>query len=323
MHTHPTFRKQPFQGPTAASCIVQIRYLTFNRVPAFNLASGTSATFGTVVSWNSTANGNGTTDFLNSGQLGGGGFTFSSQTTTASTQILGVLNRGTFAAQDSSLQLATTQWVQSAISAATVPVAAVTTVTYYANMAASSTSAILTNLLITINNLSTQNFYGTTFNAFFAVRYTYTSFSGDLSTVVSSTGELFFFPSRISGAVYPTGQNHYFGTGANTSSYNINNSINAVTAFNAGFNSYTPWNRQFWVTAPAQGQSSGYVGAPTTIFLNGSDIGQTTTSTASYGFNLLPPLVGQAWNYSITLELMVNPYSSTCPVTFLPSYSNN
>jgi len=266
---------------------------------------------GTVISYNHV------TEFLNLSQTSqAGGFTFSASSSTQTALQIAKLIRGTFAPTDASNQLATNAWVQSAILAAVVPVpvAAVTSVTYYANMPYTSNGILIQNL-ITVSGLSTANFYGATSNNYIAVRYTYTSFSADLSTVVSSTGELMLFPSRITGA--PTGGRSSSGINTGNQIYNINNSINGVAAFNAGFNSYTPWNRQYWCSAPAQGQNSGYVGAPNTIFMNGS----ATTTVSNFGFNLYPPVAGEAWNYNITLELMANAYSSTCPVTFLPSYS--
>jgi len=272
---------------------------------------------GTIISWNNV------TEFLNmSGTSTAGGFSFSASSSTQTTALIAKLVRGTFAPNDASNQLATNAWSQTAISAAIsaippAPAAAVTKVSYYQNLVAGTGAWTIINA-ITISGLSTANFYGATSNNYFAVRYTYTSFTADLATIVSSTGELMFFPSRITGAPLAVGNTTYFGTVANNQSYNVNNSINGITAFNAGFNSYTPWNRQYWCSAPAQGQNSGYVGAPNSMYLTGS----ATSSVSNYGFNLFAPAAGGgAWGYSLTLEFMSNAYLTSCPVTFLPSYS--
>ena len=272
---------------------------------------------GTVISFNQV------TEFLNLSQTStAGGFTFSASSSTQTALQIAKLIRGTFTPTDASNQLATNAWSQTAISAAIsaippAPAAAVTKVSYYQNLVAGTGAWTIINA-ITISGLSTANFYGATSNNYFAVRYTYTSFTADLATIVSSTGELMFFPSRITGAPLAVGNTTYFGTVANNQSYNVNNSINGITAFNAGFNSYTPWNRQYWCSAPAQGQNSGYVGAPNTMYLMGS----ATSSVSNYGFNLFAPAAGGgAWGYSLTLEFMSNAYLTSCPVTFLPSYS--
>lgn len=181
------------------------------------------------------------------------------------------------------------------------------------------TASYLTNT-INISGISTTNFFDPLNpNNFIGVRYTYQSFTdapAETSTSVSATSPLvLLFPQRISGG---TGQSGSFGITSTTYSVTTNQITMASTnnaAFNvsgaSGATAACPFGRQFWNTYPSQ--TSGYYYSPNTLYINGQ---YNTSNTAQYGFNIFPPTFQNLgytgynnWYYSLSIELLVNPFS--------------
>ena len=191
--------------------------------------------------------------------------------------------------------------------------------TYYANIS-SSTSDLISNVF-NISNLSTSNFFGT--NNYFTIRYTYTSFSADLLTYYSSTGNMMIFPQRINNVPNVDGTTTFFGYDPGTvNQYNFNNNIAGLSAtFNFVDPTFTPYNRQYFNGCPTQGLNSGYASAPNSLYLSGFSTTTSGDSSCTYNINILSPGGASSWNYEMTLEVMQNPYDSSTTITLLPSYS--
>jgi len=117
-----------------------------------------------------------------------------------------------------------------------------------------------------------------------------------------------FFPQNISGTYGLSGN---FGRIVPQSCC-IDNSIGGQSTFALQNNTYANFGRQYYNSNPNAGDNSGWVGAPTSLYVNGA----YNAGSAQYGFNVYQPLAGYAWYYSIYLEYVSNPYASTTTVSF-------
>ena len=218
---------------------------------------------------------------------------------------------------DSTAILATTAWVQSAINSIIAPPSpapvAVKNYTIYSGYLASNKPSSLLGTSITIAGLNAANFFNNLIPMqCFQIRYTYVSWTLDTNAATSpcfsSTGTLMFFPQNISGTYGLSGN---FGRIVPQSCC-IDNSIGGQSTFALQNNTYANFGRQYFNSNPNAGDNSGWVGAPTSLYVNGA----YNAGSAQYGFNVYQPLAGYAWYYSIYLEYVSNPYASTTTVSF-------
>ena len=195
---------------------------------------------------------------------------------------------------------------------------------FYYNLPAGTTSTFALQECITITGLAVGIFFSSTYvpnNNFITVRYTYQSFSADLSTGYSSTGDLMLFPLRIAGQIpYPIGP-EFFGYPP-SKAYNICNTVGNPPSvpYSSAFNMTSQgglcdYGIPYWNSAPAQGQNSGYADLPTTLYMTGSADG----TGASFGFSLFQPVVNVGWTVSFVLEVLTNPFPYSVGVALLPS----
>jgi len=248
-----------------------------------------------------------------------GGVVFSSQTTA---NIIASISPSLPPVGTSNTVLATTQFVQTAIAGAIFPLASAKA-QYYYNLPAGTTSTFALQETIAITGLAVGNFFTSTYvpnNNFITVRYTYQTFSADLATVYSSTGDLMLFPQRIAGQVPYLGP-EYFGYPP-SKDYYICNLVGRPPAFpySSAFNMTSQgglcdYGIPYWNSAPAQGQNSGYPDMPDTIFMTGSANG----TGASFGFSIFQPVPNVGWTVSFVLEVLTNPFPFSVGVALLPS----
>lgn len=238
---------------------------------------------GVGIGWNATGTG-GETDFINYAQTSAtGGFNFYSLGSNT-TNLIGSIVRNQPASNNSSQILATTAWVQSAITGGTNPL-------YYTITNTSPiTSSTFTTLLnsITLTGLTNNNIFFLTNGSpnlqnYLTIRLTYTINDNLNTSIVNFTTTLMLFPQRISGNVLTSAN---FGLGAVPQTiYNLNNNLNGNTTFGYTVGTYAQFGRQYYSTAPNGGVVSGVASSLDTLYLNGQ---YAVNGTAKFGFNLRP-----------------------------------
>jgi len=264
---------------------------------------------GVGIGWNATGTG-GESDFVNYAQTSAtGGFNFYTLGSNT-TNLIGSIVRNQPASNNSSQILATTAWVQSAITGGTNPL-------YYTITNTSPiTSSTFTTLLnsITLTGLTNNNIFFLTNGSpnlqnYLTIRLTYTINDNLNTSIVNFTSTLMLFPQRISGNVLTSAN---FGLGAVPQSiYNLNNNLNGNTTFGYTVGTYAQFGRQYYSTSPNGGVVSGVASSLDTLYLNGQ---YAVNGTAKFGFNLRPwsqttiPYGASTTAYmTMSLEILYNP----------------
>ena len=192
-------------------------------------------------------------DMCSSSTTLAGGFNFYNKSNTVPLTLIGKIPPTQPAATDSSQNLATTAWVQSAI----LPSYA-TKFTYFSPTSFDPTSTT-TKQCISISGVSPGAFIQVAgiFPPSYKFRLSYNLYSTDYSIAYSFTSMFDVYPSRLTPTSPVSSNNTSYGTG-NLTTYNMTNAVAGLaTTFNYTNATYTPFNRPYWVSCQNGGLFSG------------------------------------------------------------------
>ncbi len=252
-------------------------------LPAANAATGTS------ILWN-VSNGGGESVFLNYQGAGAtGGYDFYNITPSSSASKIASITKTQPVPTDSTTNLATTAWVQTAISAA-LP-AYIPKFTYFSPTSFDPT-AVTFKQIAQINTVSTSAFVQVTgvIPPSYKFRLSYNLYSTDYAIAYSFMGDIDLYPSRLTSSAPVVAGSTQFTSG-NPTTMNLTNAVAGLsTTYNYTNATYTPFNRPFWISCQNGGFFSG--GNTTFAFILAQWTTQISGTVQLALFIVTPGIVG-------------------------------
>ncbi len=265
-----------------------------------------SAFGATSIMWNGT-NGGGESDIINyQGAGASGGFNFYVVTPSLPATKIATITKTQPLPSDNSTNLATTAWVQSAISSMSIP-----RLTYYLP-APMNPSGSLTNGFAVINNVPQSAFTQVSgvIPPSYKFRISFNLYSTDYLIAYSFCGELDIYPSRLTNTNPIVAGDTSFTTG-NITTNNLTNAIAGLsTSYNYTNATYSPYNRFFWTSC----QNGGFISGGSTTWLYiyaqwSSAVGGTSNIFLNYiipGYNATPTAINPTNGFSLSQTAMFN-----------------